>query len=174
MCFVYDVWLYLNAPPVTLESQQKSADVRWTVDVLRKLKMYISKPRRPSLWICSNSIFTSLILAAAGTMFAHSFRNPSFPFLSFMFFSALPLKVEVNYDVSAAQHRGSQSLPSWAQTDVTAPLACPGRTTRKSALLRMLAPKQHCLQRECWVWGASLWASLSLGLEFSVLNEWLP
>lgn len=113
------------APPVTLESQQKSADVSRTVDVLRKLKVSVSKPRRPSFWVCSKSIFTSWISAAAGTMFAHSFKNPSFLFLPFMLSSALPLEVEVNYVVSATQQRGSQSLPSWAQTDVTEPSGLP-------------------------------------------------
>lgn len=110
---------------MTLESRQKSADVSRTLAVLRKLKMLVSKPRRRSFWICSNSIFASLILAAAGTMFAHSFRNPSFPFLSFMFFSALPLKVEVNYAACATQQPGFQSLSSWAQTDAVEPTGLP-------------------------------------------------
>lgn len=128
MYFVDGVWLQLSVPPVTLESRQKSADVSRTLAVLRKLKMLVSKPRGLSFWICSNSIFGSLILAAAGTMFAHSFRNPSFPFLSFMFFSALPLKVEVNYAACATQQPGFQSLPSWAQTDAVEPTGLPWGT----------------------------------------------
>lgn len=58
-------------------------------------------------------------------MFAPSFQNPPFPFLSFMFFSALPLKVEVNYVACATQQQGVQSLPSWAQTDAIEPTSLP-------------------------------------------------
>lgn len=125
--FMFLVWCVasLHAPPAALESQRKSADVRGTVDVLRKLKMWVSKPGGPSFWVCSKSIFTSMIIATAGTTFTHSLKNASFPFLSFMSFSVLSLEVEVNYVVSAAQHGGPKRLSSWVQTGAVEPTGLP-------------------------------------------------